>query len=417
MRAAVARPTGIDRVERAYVNWAVNRPGGAWLVGRIGGEGRDGAGAFGARLHFVPPDAAQAMADMLVKGQASLDLSARLQPWRAEAPRRAEAAMRRLSRITAPMRGRGLTKALTAHFPEGGIWLNTGHENLSGPLLVALSAAGLRSVVLIHDLIPITHPEFARPEAARRFSTRLDAALAADRHLYNSKATARGVTAYAELRKRPLPPGDVLRLGVEAPAAPRAIAPTASQPGGAGHFVQLGTIEGRKNHLLTLMLWRGLTEDVASGPAPHLHIVGRRGWSAEQAIAMLDRSETVGRTVFEHRDLGDDAVAALLAEARALLFPSFAEGYGLPLGEALAAGVPVIAADLPALRELGGDVPEWLAPQDGPGWLAAIRDYARPGSPRRNAQLARLAEWRRPRWDSHFARLEEVLEKVGATRS
>ncbi|MEL6209538.1 MAG: glycosyltransferase family 1 protein, partial [Pseudomonadota bacterium] len=80
--------------------------------------------------------------------------------------------------------------------------------------------------------------------------------------------------------------------------------------------------------------------------------------------------------------------------------------------EALAAGVPVIAADLPALRELGGDVPEWIAPQDGPGWLKAIRDYAQPGSPRRNAQLARLAEWERPRWEDHFAALDDLLDDL-----
>ena len=120
----------------------------------------------------------------------------------------------------------------------------------------------------------------------------------------------------------------------------------------------------------------------------------------------------MGRTVFEHPDLDDAAVARLLQGARALLFPSFAEGYGLPLGEALAAGVPAIASDLPALREVGEDVPEYLEPRDGAAWLAAVRDYARPGSPSRNAQLARLADWRCPRWQDHFDTVEELLAET-----
>ena len=61
--------------------------------------------------------------------------------------------------------------------------------------------------------------------------------------------------------------------------------------------------------------------------------------------------------------------ASCSAGARAVLLPSFAEGFGMPVAEALAAGVPVIASDIAALREVGGDVPEYLDPIDGLGWL------------------------------------------------
>jgi glycosyltransferase involved in cell wall biosynthesis len=93
-----------------------------------------------------------------------------------------------------------------------------------------------------------------------------------------------------------------------------------------------------------------------------------------------------------------------------LLFPSFAEGYGLPLAEALALGVPVIASDLPALREVGGVVPDYLDPLDGAAWRNAVADYVRPDSLARRAQLARLAGWTPPSWSAHFAILDEVLD-------
>jgi hypothetical protein len=83
--------------------------------------------------------------------------------------------------------------------------------------------------------------------------------------------------------------------------------------------------------------------------------------------------------------------------------PSFAEGFGFPVIEAFALGVPALCSDIPALRETGGSVAEYLDPLDGPGWRAAILDYAAPISPRREAQMARLAGWQPPLWRDHFA--------------
>jgi hypothetical protein len=105
-------------------------------------------------------------------------------------------------------------------------------------------------------------------------------------------------------------------------------------------------------------------------------------------------------------------VARLLAGARALLFPSFAEGYGLPLAEALALGTPAICSDLPALREVGGAVPEFLDPLDGPGWREAVLHYAASPAPRRDAQLTRLAGWQAPSWADHFRAVDRLLAHV-----
>ena len=75
-------------------------------------------------------------------------------------------------------------------------------------------------------------------------------------------------------------------------------------------------------------------------------------------------------------------------------------------------GVPVLCSDLPALREVGGGVPDYLDPLDGPGWRRAILDYAGPDSPRRAAQLDRLRGWQAPDWETHFTLVEEMLERV-----
>jgi glycosyltransferase involved in cell wall biosynthesis len=93
------------------------------------------------------------------------------------------------------------------------------------------------------------------------------------------------------------------------------------------------------------------------------------------------------------------------------LLASFAEGFGLPVIEALAHGVPVLCSDLPALRESGGGVPDYLDPADPVAWHAVIVDYLA-DSPRRRTQLGRLALWRAPRWYEHFAVVDQLLDDL-----
>ncbi|KAK0329875.1 hypothetical protein LTR94_035023, partial [Friedmanniomyces endolithicus] len=101
-------------------------------------------------------------------------------------------------------------------------------------------------------------------------------------------------------------------------------------------------------------------------------------------------------------------MAALLAGARALVMPSFAEGFGMPVAEALSLGVPVICSDLAALREVGGNTPDYLDPLDGPGWKAMILDHARSG-PAHTAQKGRLGQWHKPLWSEHMDIVEKAI--------
>jgi glycosyltransferase involved in cell wall biosynthesis len=143
-----------------------------------------------------------------------------------------------------------------------------------------------------------------------------------------------------------------------------------------------------------------------------LVLVGQRGWEVENVVDMLDRCPGLRDTVIEHNALPDIAMVPLLRGARALLLPSFAEGFGFPVIEALQLGVPALCSDIAALRETGGGVPEFLDPLDGLGWYQAILDYAAAESPRRAAQLARLAAWHPPRWDEYFAIVDRFIAEL-----
>ena len=177
------------------------------------------------------------------------------------------------------------------------------------------------------------------------------------------------------------------------------------------YFVVLGTIEPRKNHLLLLHLWREMAARL--GPeTPHLAVIGQRGWECENVVDMLERCDALRRVVHELPACTDVELTRYLRHANALLFPSFAEGYGMPLVEALMLGTPVIANDLDVFHEIAGDVPDYVDGLDGVGWMRAIEQFSMPCSPRRAEQLARMAAFQVPTWDRHFERVESLLERL-----
>ena len=148
-----------------------------------------------------------------------------------------------------------------------------------------------------------------------------------------------------------------------------------------------------------------------------LLIIGQRGWEAEEVFETLDRPGTLEGHVTELGSCSDEQLAEHLVTARALLFPSLVEGYGLPLVEALGLGVPVIASDLSVFREICGDIPTYLEPRDISGWEAAIIDYAQGDSMSRASQLQRMEGFHAPDWAGHFRAVESWLSSLGVPAS
>jgi glycosyltransferase involved in cell wall biosynthesis len=383
-------PTGIDRVEIAYVrHWLANDPDRVTFLLR---------GPIGAPV-AVPTSLVEDLVEAVEArrlGQAGCDDAGK------SAARLARSAIMRLSL------GRGLSQvSRILNQPGPRVYLLVSHlwADRPGPI-AALKRRGVKFVPLVHDLIPASHPEYASPSGAKRHLLRVNSfAGLADGIIANSSATAQALLPHLS-QGADEPRVITAPLGIDTPL------PDPHYPVPAGpYFVCIGTIEPRKNHLLLLNLWRDLAQRLGAD-TPKLLLIGRRGWENENILDMLDRCPALVGKVREYSKLPDNVVAKLLQGARALLFPSFIEGYGLPLAEALALGVPAICSDLPALREVGGDVPEFLDPLDGLGWRRLILDFAQDDSRVREAQCRRLAGWSRPNWGDHFALVEPWLRQL-----
>jgi glycosyltransferase involved in cell wall biosynthesis len=262
----------------------------------------------------------------------------------------------------------------------------------------------------VHDLIPIQYPEYARPGGADQHRRRMDTlGMYASALVTNSGATRDILADYLATKGVELPIR-IAHLGTAAPAGGQQAAPL-----DIPYFVCVGTIEPRKNHLLLLNLWRRLVERAGDGVViPKLVLIGRRGWENENVLDMLDRCPALRGHVIEAARMPDGDVEDLITGARALLLPSFAEGYGMPIAEALNLRVPVLCSDLPAHREVGGTAPEYLDPLDGSAWLAAIDDYASANSVRRRLQQQRVRRWRACSWEEHLEIVIAMCDELAA---
>jgi len=392
-RAGRGTPTGIDRVELAYAEHLI---------------------ANGAPVCFTALGAGGGLG-LLRRQMAEQFVVAIGAAWRgALDPVQQNRQVRRIARQAHIALLVGRRRALMAQLRTGGtppVYLLVSHHHLEKRRLIARlkERSGARFICLVHDLIPIEFPEYAKPGQAANHLSRIEtAAQFADALIVNSAETRAALQPHLDRAGR-TPPVLVAPFGVDLPAAPIDRPPPFERP----YFVYVSTIEARKNHLLLLNLWRRLATELGDS-APLLVLVGQRGWETENVVDMLERCPALKGAVLEHNSMPDAEMVPLLKGATALLLPSFAEGFGFPLIEALELGVPALCSDIPALRETGGAVPDFLDPLDGPGWQLAILDYAAPGSPRRAAQLARLSRWEPPSWEHHFAMVDRFIADVAA---
>jgi len=286
--------------------------------------------------------------------------------------------------------------------------LNTGHIGINQKNYIKmLNKYRLKSIFFVHDLIPIYYPEYCSPGEDIRLKNKLDYILKYGHGIIsNSTDTLDKFNQYCHDNKLRILPATTALL---APSNRLLTCPNTSKPPiTKPYFVMLSTIEPRKNHLLILQIFRKLAEK-SPDRTPHLFIIGKRGWECEQVFDLLDRCVILKNVVTELSNCSDEMVINYLKHSSALLFPSFTEGYGLPLIEALAIGTPVIASDLEVFKEIAGNIPEYIDALDAKSWQNTILEYSNKDSQLRQEQIQRLQNFSIPDWEEHFRKIDNFL--------
>jgi glycosyltransferase involved in cell wall biosynthesis len=290
-------------------------------------------------------------------------------------------------------------------------YLNLGHtdfhlDGLSG----WVRRCRLRPIYMIHDLIPLTHSEFCSARAVNRHRARVHNALDhAAGIIANSQSTADELRRYAAEHGYRLPPIKASWL-----AGAKFLPPSSAIARSKPHFVYVSTIEGRKNHFMLLQIWRRLVDTLGSA-APDLLIIGQKGAQADHAISMIEQGVSLQNHVITLSRCADEEMGYWIKTARALVFPSFAEGFGLPVVESLELGTPVIASDLACFREIGQGIPTLIDPIDAIAWEQMILAFMH-DCPERQRQLDMLKHFRPMTWDMHFLRIDGWLTMLSQQR-
>tara|TARA_R110002020_G_scaffold475452_1_gene710148 strand:- start:26713 stop:27957 length:1245 start_codon:yes stop_codon:yes gene_type:complete len=380
MRRAGGVWTGVDRVELAYLAELVAGDVPVWGLARtpLGYVLLDHSGLSGFYRRLIG-EAQFAAPDLLSRMQRGMHDTAR----RALTDARKCAVARALPR--------GLVRMLARHLPAGTAYLNTGHSNLSERVLTAVRALeGARIAVLVHDVIPLEYPQYQREGTVAAFERKMQRVQRyTDLIIYNS-ADTRQRTERVMAPWGNVPAGIVAHLGTMDPVPDHSILP-ADLPPAAPYFITVGTIEPRKNHALLLDVWDRLGPD-----APVLLICGSRGWNNEAVFARLDSLGPDAR-VREVSGLADGALSALVEGAHAMLFPSHAEGFGLPAVESLRMGTPVLCSNMATFREILGDNAVYLDDTTVKIWEEAVVDWSR-----RPRDTLRVRDFEAPDWAAHF---------------
>jgi glycosyltransferase involved in cell wall biosynthesis len=263
---------------------------------------------------------------------------------------------------------------------------------------------GLKFAILIHDLIPIEHESFVDPRHVGQFRDWLQEAVAVADVLFTvSQYSRRALIRTAGQAGWPLPPVEVLQPGSgfsrQTTSGKRNVLPLPER-----YVLCVSTIEIRKNHRLLVRLWRRLLERHGAEAVPVLIFAGHIGWLVEDLIEDLAASGYLGGKIKLMAGLSDADLRALYDNCLFTVFPSFCEGWGLPVAESLAHGKFCVASNSTSIPEVGGDLIDYFDPSNEDDALTKLeRVLLQPGY--LQAREAHLHAAYRPRSWSECAQI------------
>jgi alpha-1,2-rhamnosyltransferase len=410
LAGAPGEATGISRVVRQLVSTPTHTTPGSWHAAAV--AARDGSyRSHSGRFDSVPPGsgAAAAVRAFLRRGD----------EWLRDRAPNLEHAIVRLVMAAGGIPSLGLATAGAAageepaRFRPGDVLLLADATWMIPrwkPAVESAKAEGARVVPVIYDLLTWSHPQFFAPLFCAQFKRWLIEMIPlSDAFVCISQATADALREFAaaEGLTDGLPPIGVFPLGTKlTPATSEPRAEVATVFAKAAPFLMVGTIEPRKNHALVLDAFERFW--VAGGTAA-LVVIGRRGWQCEATLRRFTALAAAGRPFTHIGDATDADLHYAYRHARCLIFPSVAEGFGLPIVEALAQGLPAIASDIPVHREVGGELATYI-PLGDPDHLAGLLRSIEDGSTVLTAPAPGSVHL--PTWAESAAALQAEIDRL-----
>lgn len=298
-------------------------------------------------------------------------------------------------------------------------------HSLRTPLPSPARIPAAARVLTVHDVIPLLHPEWMYQDAEREVRAIMDS-VDPDRDfvIANSEATAADVAALLPMtRERIFVTPFAADAGVFHPERSTERIEQARRryrilPG--PYLLSLGTVEPRKNISQLLHCFFRLAEEEAFSDL-QLVLVGPTGWKTEDIFSTLESRPALRSRIRLTGYVPDADLAALYSGARAFVYPSLYEGFGLPVLEAMQCGAPVVTSDTSSMPEVAGDAAVCVSPTDGDALHHALHRLIRDDAWAAELSRRGLARSRRYSWDltadATVQAYRRILGSMGKTLS
>lgn len=240
-----------------------------------------------------------------------------------------------------------------------------------------LKSQGAKIGTLVHDVIPVTHPQYCHQDTVFHFLPYLAAVLQYDDFIIvTTQATKDQIhNLFISCSIEPVPIY-VVPLGSNFQPVSKITSHNVGNDvkrfvQSGSYLMMMGTLEPRKNHRFLLDAW---DEGLNKTPL-NIVIAGRIGWNIEDFVERLKKHSDFDKRIFFVEGPSDSEVGYLYQNAYAVVFPTFEEGFGLPIIEAFHYGRPVFASDIPVCREVGGKYAEYFSLNSPKELVSLVKKY------------------------------------------
>lgn len=281
-----------------------------------------------------------------------------------------------------------------------------------GWLFPKLKSRGVTVVSHLYDLIPVTEPQYFHTQTMRQFLAWTAAVLQyADHIICNAEATKAALHTLCSQLDIAAPPCTVVPLGADfakksadTDSADTALLEKLPQ---YRYLLAVGTIEPRKNHRLLLDAVPKLSE-----MGVKVVFAGRIGWNMDAFAKEMAKHPKNGTDFFFAQGPNDATVRALYQNALAVAFPTKNEGFGLPIVESFLHGTPVLASDIPVLREVGGTLADYFDNSSVDALVDAVSALLADENAYRQKRAA-ISAYQPRTWDAVAADMAAALRQCG----
>lgn len=229
-------------------------------------------------------------------------------------------------------------------------------------------------VSTVYDLIPVLEPQFFGKGFGPHYGRHLmDTLWCSDLILSISEHTSRDLTNFADEMCTPKPRILTFRLGDE-PDEVIHRPPHRNDIRANEYVLSVGTVEVRKNHDILYKVWDAA---LAQGlPIPQLVIVGRPGWLTHDLLYQIEANKRTKNSIVLLNNTDDDELGWLYQNCLFTVYPSWYEGWGLPIAESAKFGKFCLASNTSSMPEVAGELFDYFDPGDAQGLLELVMKYS-----------------------------------------